>query len=239
MKYKVTSMDSQRTGSSLRYRTGLATLTVVLGSALFGSGLASATDQSTKHPLAAFKDPTLRDWKERSFSGNTRYEIVDSNGTRVLKGTTDSAASILYKEKEIDLTKTPQITWSWKIDSIYQDIDEQTKQGDDFPARLYVVAQTGFLPWQTLAINYVWSSNQDQGVSWSNPFTSKAKMIVVQSGETNAGQWVSQSRNIAADFKEQFGRDIDEISGYAVMVDGDNANKKGTAWFADISFEAE
>lgn len=232
-------MDSPQVVRNARFYARAGSLGVLLTSAILACGLAWGTDQSNSQPIAPFKDRTLQDWKERSFSGNSSYKLVDMQGTRVLRGSTDGAASILYKEKTINLTKTPVITWSWKINNIYQDIDEQTRQGDDFPARLYVVVKTGFLPWQTLALNYVWSSNQAMGEAWSNPFTDKAKMIVVQTGDSNAGEWVSQTRNIAADFKEQFGQDIEKISGYAVMVDGDNANKKGTAWFADISFDAE
>lgn len=213
--------------------------TVLLSFALLSTGIAWGTDQWSGRPLAPFKDLTLQEWKERSFSGNSEYEIADIDGTRALKGSTDGAASILYKKKTINLTQTPTISWTWKIDGVYEDIDEQTRQGDDFPARLYVVAQIGVLPWDTLAINYVWSSNQGIGESWPNPFTQKAKMVVVQTGNTKAGQWVTQSRNIAADFKKLFGKDVETIDGYAVMVDGDNADKKGTAWFADINFEME
>lgn len=218
-------------------QAGIAAL--LLGCVAALNGVTWADDKSTDHPTAPFKDLTLKNWEERSFSGNSQYEIVNLDGHRVLKGSTDSAASILYKQETINLTKTPTISWSWKIDGIYEDIDEQTRQGDDFPARLYVAVQTGLLPWETLAINYVWSSNQEFGTSWTSPFTEKSKMLAVQSGPSNAGKWVNQSRNIVADFKELFGEDIEEIDGYAVMIDGDNANKKGTAWFAEINFRAE
>jgi hypothetical protein len=237
MNNKITPLNSShptQTSCGRAYTCARARIAaVLLGSAFLSNGLALGTDQSSEHPIAPFKDLTLQDWKERSFSGNSQYEIVDVDGTRVLKASTNGTASILYKEKKINLTKTPTISWSWKIDGIYDDIEEQTSQGDDFPARLYVVSKTGRLPWQTLAINYVWSSNQDIGKSWPNPFTKKAKMVVVQTGNFKAGQWVTQSRNIATDFKTLFGRDVTSIDGYAVMVDGDNA------WFADINFEAE
>lgn len=211
-------------------RIGLSVAVLTFGSQVWG------TDSAL--PIAPFNAPTLEDWKERSFSGNSQYDIVDMNGVRVLKGSTNGAASLLYKEKVIDLTKTPILSWSWQIQEAYEDIDEHTREGDDFPARLYVVARTGRLPWQTLAINYVWSSNQEVGSYWPNPFTRKAQVMAVQSGNSKAGQWVTQNRDVRADFKTLFGRDIDEIAGYAVMVDGDNAGKAGTAWFADINFVA-
>ncbi|MFK8075781.1 MAG: DUF3047 domain-containing protein [Granulosicoccus sp.] len=230
-------MRNQKILSVPRLAHYLLNIGLALGISLLPA--AWATELPTDEPSAPFNDRTLKSWKEKSFSGNTHYEIVELDGTRVLKGSTEGAASILYKEQTVDLRKKPIISWSWKIDGVYDDIDEKTRAGDDFPARLYVVSKTGILPWQTLAINYVWSSEQELGDSWSNPFTEKAKMIVVQSGNSNAGQWVTQTRNIAEDFKTHFGKDIGKINGYAVMVDGDNANKTGTAWYADINFSEE
>lgn len=144
----------------------------------------------------------------------------------------------LYKEQNVDLKNTPVIEWSWKVDRTYEGIDEQSRNGDDFPARLYVVARTGFLPWDTLAINYVWSADAPLGDSWANPFTSKAQMVVVQTGNQHVGDWVRQQRNVAEDFQTYFNTSITDLSGYAVMVDGDNANREASAWFGQIHFSA-
>lgn len=189
-------------------------------------------------PLDDFADASLEGWSERSFEGNTHYELVEEDGVMVLKGHTRQQASILYKTKEIDLNETPVVNWSWKVDRTYVDINELAREGDDFPARLYVVAKVGFLPWETLAINYVWASELPVGETWSNPFTDKAKMVAVQSGNDHVGQWTSHSRNIAEDFENLFGQTIDEIDGYAVMVDGDNSQAEAIAWFAQIDFTA-
>ena len=190
----------------------------------------------SNQPSGAFSTDALDNWEERSFKGNTEYELVDAGEIPVLRGHTQGQASVLYREIDIDLTKTPIINWSWKIDHIYNNIEEHTKEGDDFPARLYVVVKTGFLPWETLAINYVWSSNTPVGRNWHNPFTDEAVMIAVQSGDEHAGKWSVHSRNVIEDFKTLFGLDATEINGYAVMVDGDNSNQDGTAWFGEISF---
>lgn len=185
-----------------------------------------------------FSNASLNGWQERSFAGNTDYRLVEEQGSRVLMGHTTGEASILYTEKRVDLQDTPIIAWSWKVDRTYADINERSREGDDFPARLYVVTRTGFLPWETLAINYVWSASAPLGDSWANPFTNKARMVVVQSGNQHVGQWVQQRRNVADDFRTFFDADITDLSGYAVMVDGDNANKEAMAWFGQIQFSA-
>ncbi len=185
-----------------------------------------------------FPDADLHTWSEKSFSGNTDYKIVDSDGLRVLQASTEGQASVLYKEESIDLASTPWLDWSWRIDRTYPEIDEQTRDGDDFPARLYVVAQIGFLPWESVAINYVWASNVPTGTVWPNPHTDKAVMIAVQSGDSHVGEWIHQRRNVAEDFANAFDIPIETLNGYAVMVDGDNSNQEATAWFGNIGFAA-
>lgn len=190
----------------------------------------------SNQPFKAFPDTTLSDWKEKSLAGHTKYKLIKEGNSTVLQADANSTASLLFKEEAIDLTTNPWLEWSWKIDSIYKGIDEKTKGGDDYPARLYVVAKVGLLPWDSLAINYVWSSNQPINSNWKSPFTSKSTMVSVQSGEQNQGTWVSQRRNVAHDFKQYFNVDVKQIRGYAVMVDGDNASQSGTAYFGNIDF---
>ena len=184
----------------------------------------------------SFPEPDLSLWDERSFKGHSEYELVQHDGQNVLRATTQSAASVLYKRQMVDLTKTPYLNWSWKIDNVFSEINEQEKSGDDFPARLYVVAQTGLLPWETVAINYVWSSSEPLGSDWSNPYTDKNHMVAVQSGSDLVGDWTIQKRDIAADFRQYFDLEIDELAGYAVMIDGDNSDQSGAAYFGMINF---
>lgn len=189
--------------------------------------------------IKPFPDATLAGWQEKSFVGNTEYELIEEADTTILRAHANNTASVLYKEDAIDLTATPWLEWSWKIDSIYSQIDEKTQAGDDFPARLYVTAQIGFLPWESIAINYVWSSNQTINTVWESPFTEKSIMVAVQSGQQHQRKWVSQRRNVVDDFKQLFNVDVEQISGYAVMVDGDNASQVGTAYFGNIDFLAD
>jgi len=208
---------------------------------------ASTSANSLKEPSPAVNDKILRafpyasldQWQEKSFVGQTRYELHDENGTTVLKATANNTASVLYRQDTIDLDRTPWLEWSWKIESIYNDINEATKAGDDFPARLYVTAKTGVLPWQTIAINYVWSSSMPVDSVWPNPYSEKSIMVSVQGGSQLVGQWTSQRRNIAKDFKQLFNIDVKQLSGYAVMVDGDNSFQSGTAYFGNLEFVSD
>jgi len=178
-------------------------------------------------------------WKERSFSGYSRYTLVDHQGTRAIRGQADASASALYQDESIDLRKTPILRWQWQVGNTFDIRDERSKAGDDFPARVYVVYKKGPFPWNTLAINYVWSSGNDIGDHWGSAYTDKSHVVVLQSGDSHLGQWVSERRDVAQDFKTFFGIDVKKINGYAIMVDGDNTGSTATTWFANIDFSEQ
>ncbi|MEH6473026.1 MAG: DUF3047 domain-containing protein [Halopseudomonas sp.] len=190
--------------------------------------------------LLSLANADEKDWDERSFVGNTRYTFELDNGKEIIKGETSGAASVLYRQERVDLSKRPVVRWRWKIKSTYgADINEQSREGDDYPARVYVVVKTGLFPWQTLAVNYVWSSNGKVGDTWPSAYTKKSHMVAVQAGNRNAGLWFHERRNVVEDFKRLFDVDVSTLEGYAVMVDGDNTGSSGTAWFSDIRFDEQ
>lgn len=186
-----------------------------------------------------FSQGDLSGWEEESFVGHTDYQLLSEANRTVLQAKTNASASGLFREIDIDLNKTPYLNWSWKVDSIYRGNDERSKQGDDYPARIYVVVSGGLFFWKTRAINYVWSSNQSVGSRWDNAYTGNAKMIAVQSGGDKIGQWVMEKRNVRQDLKRLFGKEIDRIDAVAIMSDSDNTKQHASAWYGDIFFSSD
>jgi hypothetical protein len=188
-------------------------------------------------PVGQFSNGELQDWKTKSFAGETRYQLVQQDGRRVLQADSNGTASGLYREITIDLERTPYLNWSWRVNNVLNGVDERTKAGDDYPARVYVIVSGGIAFWKTRSLVYVWSSNQPIGSTWDNAFTSNVKTIALRSG--NGKGWVSEKRNIREDFKRLFGDDIKQIDAVALMTDTDNSHQAATAWYGDIYFSAE
>ena len=195
---------------------------------------------NTRVPVATFSKGDLQGWDPKSFSGKTQYQLVQEGTQKVLKADSRKAASGLGKRIKIDLTKTPVMNWMWRIDGKLDGLNEQSKAGDDYAARVYVIVDGGILPWNTKALNYVWSSNQPRGAVWNNAFLPKnAKMTAVRGTQDKVGSWVREKRNVRADFKQIFGRDITEIDGVAIMTDTDNSQSSVGAAYGDIFFTAQ
>jgi len=116
-------------------------------------------ESAEKLDIGLFSGNQTEGWEERSFEGKTRYQLKmdDTHGT-VLHALSQGSASVFGKRMKVDLTKTPYINWSWKIDNRLDGINETTKSGDDFAARIYLVKTEGLFGRKSKAVNYVWSS---------------------------------------------------------------------------------
>lgn len=194
----------------------------------------------SRFDISDFSTSSLKGWESKSFAGETDYSLVTEDGRPTLRAQSNDSASGLGKKVKIDLTKTPYLNWSWKIDGQLSGLDERSKSGDDYVARLYVVKSGGALIWKTKALNYVWSSNQAKESVWPNAFQPKnATMMAVRGKQDSTGVWVTEKRNVREDLKRVFGKDFKKIDAVALMTDTDNSGLNATAYYGEIFFTAE
>lgn len=195
-------------------------------------------------------------WKPLTFKNtekHTVYTLVKEGDTVVVKAESKASASGLIREIKVDPQEYPIVEWRWKVKNILKKGDVRQKEGDDYPARLYITfeydpqrlsfmerakyglvkALYGQYP-PLAALNYIWESQAAQGTMVPNPFTARAMMIVVQSGGEKLNQWVTEERNLYADYKKAFGEEPPAISGVAIMTDTDNTGESAVAYYGDI-----
>jgi hypothetical protein len=208
-------------------------LAVLLAAALGAAGPVERV------PVGEFSSGSLEGWKEKRFSGTTRYRLVPGEHGSVLRADTDGTASGLYREMRVDLGRTPWLNWSWRVDAVYDGVDERSRTGDDYPARVYVVVSGGWRFWATRALSYVWASRLPVGARWPSAFTANAQLIALESGSDHLGEWRHYRRNVQQDLLRAFGEAVPEVHAVALMSDSDNAGQAATAWYGDIWFSAD
>ncbi len=207
------------------------------------SGLVLAVQNLAAEPklsLGDFSHNRLDGWEQKSFKGETRYQLQTLDGVMVLKADSQAAGSGLFKEQRVDLEKTPFLNWSWRINNRLPGLNEQSKSGDDYAARVYVVIKGGLAFWQTKAINYVWASNTPKDTVWPNAFAGDhAMMLALRGPEAPLAVWQSEKRNIRADLQKLYGGDFQAIDAVALMTDTDNSGGQVSAYYGDIWFSKD
>lgn len=196
--------------------------------------------------ITSFEHNGISQWQAKEFSGKSIYTLEDYRGRVALKAISNNSASGLVLEKKIDLSKTPYMTWSWLVENTLFPLDERNKSGDDFVARIYVVIDGGFKFWNTLSLNYVWSSNQDMGLVWNNAFAGpNVKMMSIRGKSSAKGAWFEEKRNVYTDLINVFGdkgsKEANKeayryINVIAIMTDTDNSGKEAESYYGDIVF---
>lgn len=189
--------------------------------------------------VGEFSSGSLAGWKAENFVGKTSYTLVGQAEKKILCAQSNKSASGLIKHVEIDLNQTPYLNWSWRIDEVFGRGDEKTKQGDDYPARVYVVIDS-LIFWRIQSLNYVWAAQASVGGIWQSPFAgNNVKLIAVRSGAARTGRWQSEKRNVRKDLQKAFGKDFARIDAIAIMTDTDNTGGRASACYGDIFFSAQ
>lgn len=233
---------------------------------------ASSTDNTTSvgkggalvafssRPAGSSLAPTYRILNIPNVAEN-RFSLVNDEDTTVLKVQSHDAAGSVGLSVDVDLRATPVLRWRWRVDHALRGADFHRKRGDDHAARVYVFFDVALeslsladrtrirlaravvgndVP--TAALCYVWDNNHPIGTSGWSPYSNRVRKIVLQSGNGLANRWMSERRDVAADFRAAFGLEprqpLPRVTGVAVGADTDQTNESVTAWFGDLSFVA-
>jgi hypothetical protein len=244
--------------------TSCTTLISVLIFHLFGSPAAAQAQSKTTIEVGKFSASAagqkLPDgWKPLTFKKiekHTTYKLVRDNDTVVIKAVAEASASGLAREIKINPKEYPIVQWRWKVMNILKNGEVRRKDGDDYPARIYITFEYdpsklsffekakyeairllyGEYP-PLAAINYIWESKAPVGTIVPNPYTDRVMMFVIESGSAKLDQWVNEERNVYDDYKKAFKEEPPMISGVAIMTDTDNTGESAIAFYGDIVFK--
>jgi hypothetical protein len=195
---------------------------------------------------------SLDNWEPLYFKKvkeHTNYSIYSDSGQSYIKAESDASASGMVYKSEFNVYDYPGIRWKWKISNIYQEGNAATKEGDDYPIRIYVMfkynpdkASFGRKLKYGLAkkmygkypphssLNYIWANKYHEEVIITNSYAKEAKMIVLQAGIVNMGEWIEQEVNVLEDYRQAFGKDPPNIASIAIMNDSDNTGESSVSF---------
>tara|TARA_B100000953_G_scaffold13991_1_gene12440 strand:- start:154 stop:798 length:645 start_codon:yes stop_codon:yes gene_type:complete len=186
-----------------------------------------------------FTQEELKTLKVRKIKGKTIYQVGSNENGNYLRAEAEGKASGLGKEVKIDLTKTPFLNITWKVEKDLSGIIENSKKGHDYAARVFVVKKTGATALSNRAINYVFSSNSSVGENWPSPYTKKSIDYVLATTKEHNNKWVTVKANVREHFKILHNLNVEEIEGLAIMTDTDNSKLKAISYYQNIYFSSE
>lgn len=187
------------------------------------------------------------------FKKNTVYRLESYQGKTVLSANSKTSASGLAVKLRPRQASNLLLQWEWKALNPIVNADNADGYADDAPLRILVAFDGNKsklplkekmtfemanlisgqeMPYATLM--YIWSGKSPVDTIITNAHTSRIKMIVVDSGWDNLGQWHKHQRDLAADYKRAYGEAPGEVIGIALLTDTDNTKSETRAIYGDI-----
>ena len=193
----------------------------------------------------------------------TRFELADVQAERALKVSTRAS----YGTWVHDLPKVEpgRLQWRWRLDQPLTGgkgvADILTKAGDDAALKVCVMFDHPLervplgqrtllriarsvsgedLPAATLC--YVWDSVHPAGLQGANPYTQRVRFITLQGKGAPLAQWLSETRDVAADFAKLFadelpvGASVPSVRAVLIGADSDNTGAQSVGWIKGIDW---
>ena len=226
-----------------------AALLVALGASAAETPNASVPPFSSAAAGGALPGP----WRAMALPRRRAAQVglVEESGATVLRVRAEDA----FGTAAITLDRDAGIvSWRWKVDRVLDASRLGTKEGDDFAARVYVsfdipldeltLAERARLEFARLlygdvpaaAICYVWDNRAAKGTALWSPWAERVRIVVLRNAG-DAGRWVEERRDVAADFREAFSRPAARMSGIAAGSDTDQTHETVTSWFGDFRID--
>ena len=235
---------------------------VILIPLALGSAAVVAQDASSERVLvgdfSSGEGELPAGWRPLEFEGvrrQTEYGLVRDSGGWVVRAVSDGSASGLIYPLEIDLREYPILRWRWKVQNVLKGGDVTRRQGDDYPARIYVAFKYdpatlslterllyraarilyGEIPGRVL--NYIWANREPRNKVFANPspFTDFSRLLVCRSRADALETWFEEERNLYEDYQLAFGSDPPLLVGIGIMTDTDNTGESAVAYYGDIT----
>jgi hypothetical protein len=148
------------------------------------------------------------------------------------------------------------LEWEWKATGTLDQANNLDRYADDAPLRILVafdgdrskltlkdkmvgelaqIMSGHEMPYATLM--YIWSPNGQLNQIKPNSHTNRIKMIAVDAGKENLGQWRKHSRDLTADYQAAYGYAPGNVIGIALLTDTDNTNAETNAYYGDIELK--
>ena len=222
----------------------------------FNADQLPAQEELPKFSAETAREGTPNGWnfyRIAPFKKNTVYRLENYQGKTVLSANSKTSASGLAVKLRPRQANNLMLQWEWKATNPIVNADNADGYADDAPLRILVAFDGNKsklplkekmtfemanlisgqeMPYATLM--YIWSGKSPVDTIITNAHTSRIKMIVVDSGWDNLGQWHQHQRDLAADYKRAYGEAPGEVIGIALLTDTDNTKSEARAYYGDI-----
>jgi hypothetical protein len=175
------------------------------------------------------------DWQIKVNHGRPEYGVCQDNSAGPCLHLKSVSASFgLERKVDVHPAQLPFLTWRWKVTQLPAGADFRRSTTDDQAAQVLVAFE------DNRVLTYIWDTSAPKGTAAPSPSFPLVHIfaVVCESGASDANRWVSETRNIAADFERAFGRPAPRVKGLRLQINSQHTGTVAESYFGEVAFRS-
>ncbi|MCI5071657.1 DUF3047 domain-containing protein [bacterium] len=169
-------------------------------------------------------------WHVSNIKGEAEdiYSIVKEDNNLFLHADSQKKAVAAFKIKGWSLKYRPIMSWRWRVHQ-HPKGGKPLSKPNNSAASVYIIFRKSLIPLRFQTIKYVWAENEPVGEHVYKTGKNPQVLIVIRSGKDGMGEWITEERDVLADYQKYFETDkVKSPMAFGILTDSERI-KKGHA----------
>ena len=164
--------------------------------------------------------------------------VVEDEGRRALRmrSAGDRATLSIDLNGRVDLERTPILEWTWKVTVLPVGGDARVKARADQAGQVYVVWPRAPALLRSRIIGYAWDTTAPAGATIPSQKTRTVTYVIVRSGRADLGRWITERRDVVADYRRIYGEAPDAPGALSLSIDSNDTRSAAESFVGSIVF---
>jgi hypothetical protein len=173
------------------------------------------------------------DWMIKVNHGKPELSVC-GDGESCLRLKSVRSSFGLEHEVDVDPGALPWLLWKWKVTQLPTGGDFRHAASDDQAAQVLVAFADKRI------LTYLWDTSAPKGIAASAssiPFV-RIYAFVCRSGDSEANQWITETRNVASDYERAYGKPAPRVKGLRLQINSQHTGTVAESYFGEVAFRS-
>ncbi len=175
---------------------------------------------------------TPADWHVKVNHGRPQIDSCTDGSCRCVRLRSVDSSFALERETDVDPYKARYLSWRWKVTQLPMGGNFRRPATDDQAAQVLVAFADRHI------LSYIWDSTAPKGTMESSSSIPLLHIfaIVCESGTAEAGKWLREVRDVAADYERAYGKPAPHIKGLRLQINSQHTGSSAESYFEEVAF---
>ncbi len=176
----------------------------------------------------------LTGWQIKTNHGRPAISTCTDDDTACVHLNSVNSSFGLERAVDINPSEMPYLSWRWKVSRLPAGGDFRRAASDDQAAQVLVV----FADRRVIA--YIWDTTAPKGTmaSASSIPLLRVFAVVCESGPVDLNRWMTESRNVAADYGRAYLKPAPHVKGIRLQVNSQHTGSSAESYFGEVAFHS-